>query len=72
VSNRLKYRLRSLSQRSRRICTAEHADRILLIDHGRLVEDGPHDDLVARGGRYAALHRQWRSGTGPAPGPEAG
>jgi hypothetical protein len=28
--------------------------------------------LVARGGHYAALHRQWRSGAQPAPGPEAG
>jgi ABC-type multidrug transport system fused ATPase/permease subunit len=55
-----------------RLSTAEHADRVLLINHGRVVEDGPHDDLVARGGRYAALHRQWRSGTEPAPGPEAG
>lgn len=54
-----------------RLSTAEHADRVLLIDHGRLVEDGPHDELVARGGHYAALHRQWRSGTEPAPGPEA-
>ena len=55
-----------------RLSTAEHADRILLLDHGRLVEDGSHDDLIARGGHYAALHRQWRTGTQPAPDPEAG
>ncbi len=48
-----------------RLSTAEHADRVLVIDHGRLVEDGPHEDLVARDGAYAALHRQWRTGTQP-------
>ncbi len=53
-----------------RLSTAEHADRILLIDHGRLVEDGSHDDLVARDGHYAALHRQWRTGTQPAADPD--
>ncbi|MCH8051580.1 MAG: hypothetical protein IIC86_06155, partial [Chloroflexi bacterium] len=47
------------------------ADRILLLDHGRLVEDGSHDDLVARDGHYAALHRQWRTGTQPTTDPEA-
>ena len=54
-----------------RLSTAEHADRILLLDHGRLVEDGSHDDLIARDGPYAALHRQWRTGAQPTPGPEA-
>jgi ATP-binding cassette subfamily B protein len=46
-----------------RLSTAETADRVLVLDHGRLVEDGPHADLVARGGPYAALHAQWRSGS---------
>jgi ABC-type multidrug transport system fused ATPase/permease subunit len=45
-----------------RLSTAETADRVLVLDHGRLVEDGPHAELVARGGPYAALHAQWRSG----------
>ncbi len=53
-----------------RLSTAEHADRVLLLGHGRLLEDGSHEDLVARGGHYAALHRQWRTGTQPAPDPE--
>jgi len=45
-----------------RLSTAEHADRILVVDHGRIVEDGHHRDLVALGGYYSALYRQWTSG----------
>ena len=40
-----------------RLSTVRFADRILTIDHGRLLEDGTHDELVRRGGRYAALYR---------------
>jgi subfamily B ATP-binding cassette protein HlyB/CyaB len=40
-----------------RLSTVRSADRILTLDHGRLVEDGSHDDLIRKGGRYAALHR---------------
>jgi subfamily B ATP-binding cassette protein HlyB/CyaB len=40
-----------------RLSTVRFADRILTLDHGRLIEDGIHDDLVARGGRYATLYR---------------
>ena len=53
-----------------RLSTAEHADRVLLLDHGLLVEDGSHDDLIARDGHYAALHRQWRTGAQPTPTPK--
>ena len=38
-----------------RLATAREADRVVVIDHGRIVEDGVPTDLVARGGRFAAL-----------------
>jgi ATP-binding cassette subfamily B protein len=38
-----------------RLQTARLADRIIVIDHGRVVEDGHHDDLLARRGRYAQM-----------------
>ncbi|MEH1054354.1 ABC transporter ATP-binding protein [Micromonospora sp. CPCC 206171] len=43
-----------------RLSTVETADRVLVLDGGRVVEDGPPARLAAAGGRYAALHRQWR------------
>ena len=42
-----------------RLSTAEQADRVLVVDGGRVVEDGHHDQLVKQGGRYASLYRQW-------------
>lgn len=47
-----------------RLSTAENADRVLVFDEGRLVEDGPHAELVAAGGVYSRLHESWRRGTG--------
>ncbi|HSF77333.1 MAG TPA: lipid A export permease/ATP-binding protein MsbA [Steroidobacteraceae bacterium] len=40
-----------------RLSTIEKADRILVLDEGRLVESGSHADLLQRDGMYAALHR---------------
>jgi ATP-binding cassette subfamily B protein len=43
-----------------RLSTVQVADRVLVLDHGRLVEDGAPDELIGRAdGRYAALHRAW-------------
>jgi subfamily B ATP-binding cassette protein MsbA len=39
-----------------RLSTIEHADRVVAIDTGRLVEQGSHAELLARGGLYARLH----------------
>jgi subfamily B ATP-binding cassette protein HlyB/CyaB len=48
---------RSVFVVAHRLSTVRYADRILTLDHGRLVEDGTHDELVRRGGRYATLYR---------------
>ncbi len=42
-----------------RLSTVEVADRVLVLEHGVLVEDGSPADLIAAGGRYAALHDAW-------------
>jgi subfamily B ATP-binding cassette protein MsbA len=39
-----------------RLSTVEGADRIIVLDRGRIVESGAHRELLARGGLYAALH----------------
>ncbi|MFJ9741675.1 ABC transporter ATP-binding protein [Streptomyces sp. NPDC101166] len=44
-----------------RLTTAARADRVVVMDHGRVVEDGAHEELLALGGRYAAL---WRTFVG--------
>lgn len=46
-----------------RLTTAARADWVLVFDHGRLVEQGRHTDLVLAGGVYAALHASWLDAT---------
>jgi len=50
-----------------RLSTAEQADRVLVVEGGKVVEDGPHAELVALGGYYAALYSQWASSQNSAP-----
>jgi ATP-binding cassette subfamily B protein len=45
-----------------RLTTAERADRIAVLETGRLVETGSHDELLARGGAYAAMWDAWEAG----------
>lgn len=49
-----------------RLTQAAACDRILVIDHGRIVEEGDHAGLLAAGGRYAALWEVWSRGRGSA------
>jgi ATP-binding cassette, subfamily B, bacterial len=45
-----------------RLSTAERADRVALMEHGRLIEIASHDELVAQGERYARLWASWQAG----------
>ncbi|HLH27634.1 MAG TPA: ATP-binding cassette domain-containing protein, partial [Acidimicrobiales bacterium] len=45
-----------------RLPTARRADRVVVVDGGRVVEQGSHDELLAAGGRYAELWSAFASG----------
>jgi len=46
-----------------RLSTAARADRVLVLEHGRLVQDGPHAELVITPGPYARMYEAWVAAT---------
>ena len=46
-----------------RLSTAARADRVLVLDHGRLVQDGSHAELVQQDGAYARMYEAWVAAT---------
>lgn len=42
-----------------RLWTVRHVDRIIVLDHGKIVEEGNHDALMAKGGKYAELYNTY-------------
>jgi putative ABC transport system ATP-binding protein len=46
-----------------RLSTAARADRVLVLDHGRLVQDGPHAELVDQPGPYGRMYAAWVAAT---------
>jgi ATP-binding cassette, subfamily B, bacterial len=45
-----------------RLTTIAQADQIAVVEDGRVVESGPPDELLARGGRFASLYSRWLAG----------
>lgn len=43
-----------------RLSTVAIADRVLVMEHGRIIEDGSPAELIEQGGKFASLHRAWR------------
>ncbi len=42
-----------------RLSTVETADRVIVLEHGHILEDGSPSDLITTGGNYAGLHQAW-------------
>ena len=80
TEQRIRASLREVTQQcatiivAHRLSSLMHADEILFLDHGRVVERGSHDELLAQGGRYAALYelQARRPGAAVAAGAGAG
>jgi ATP-binding cassette subfamily B protein len=51
-----------------RLSTIRNADLIVVMDKGQVIEQGKHDELIARGGFYAALERTFRRQSSPSDG----